>query len=602
MKYKNHKKAFSLVELVLVLGVGTMASFIKFQDMKNEQDLMKASAAGEQIQRIGYAVNNYIALRYDKLSTLTSSSSQSSDPGPRTCSGNTCVISVQTLKNEGILPNSYVDNNSFRSPYSIVIKRTGSSPNYILDALITTSAAWIESGNNPRYDLLGFAMQKAGVDSGMTKSNTKADGYNGNWSELSSSFSNITKPGQLVFRAGYNASLYSAYLRRDGTLPMTGNLDMGNQDIKNAKDITAAGNASFGGKGDFGSNITSGGNITAAGQVIAHNGYGDVITFGGDANNNDYEISLGSPKQLTIYSPSAANYTTVLQVNRNTKIDQRLSTNGLDPNEMPPGFSAGGVRTVDVVATGSFYSILAGTTISEGKFGFYARQDGNVKASGNMTVDGRIKTGEYLEIGSVVTAGTSCSPAGLLGRDSTGQVLSCKGGIWSPEMPVGIPQPWPSATIPAGWLECNGQAFNKSQYPLLAKAYPSGVLPDLRGQFIRGLDNGRGKDSGRTLLSEQRASVVTGTDDNWNSSDIGALHGPSSAYSRDTINVYDYTTGSNGQDPKYYLGLGGSSTGPSLGSSESGNGNIPLVNNGSNGFYGGARPTNTAFMYIVRAL
>jgi len=291
-----------------------------------------------------------------------------------------------------------------------------------------------------------------------------------------------------------------------------------------------------------------------------------------------------------------------LQVNRNTKIDQRLSTNGLDPNEMPPGFSAGGVRTVDVVATGSFYSILAGTTISEGKYGFYARQDGNVKASGNMTVDGRIKTGEYLEIGSVVTAGTSCSPAGLLGRDSTGQVLSCKGGIWSPEMPVGIPQPWPSATIPAGWLECNGQAFNKSQYPLLAKAYPSGVLPDLRGQFIRGLDNGRGKDSGRTLLSEQRASVVTGTDDNWASSDVGALHGPSSAYSRDTINVYDYTTGSNGQDPKYYLGFGGSTTGPSLGSSESGNGNIPLVNNGSNGFYGGARPTNTAFMYIVRAL
>ena len=269
---------------------------------------------------------------------------------------------------------------------------------------------------------------------------------------------------------------------------------------------------------------------------------------------------------------------------------------------MPPGFSAGGVRTVDVVATGSFYSILAGTTISEGKFGFYARQDGNVKASGNMTVDGRIKTGEYLEIGSVVTAGSSCSPAGLLGRDSTGQVLSCKGGIWSPEMPVGIPQPWPSATIPAGWLECNGQAFNKSQYPLLAKAYPSGVLPDLRGQFIRGLDNGRGKDSGRTLLSEQRASVVTGTDDNWASSDVGALHGPSSAYSRDTINVYDYTTGSNGQDPKYYLGFGGSTTGPSLGSSESGNGGIPLVNNGSNGFYGGARPTNTAFMYIVRAL
>ena len=64
--------------------------------MVNEQDLMKASAAGEQIQRIGYAVNNYISLRYDKLSTLTSSSSQSNDPGPRICSGDTCTITIQT--------------------------------------------------------------------------------------------------------------------------------------------------------------------------------------------------------------------------------------------------------------------------------------------------------------------------------------------------------------------------------------------------------------------------------------------------------------------------------------------------------------------------
>ena len=596
------KKGFSLLELTLVLGIGVAVAFIKFQDMKNEQENINADIAGQEIQRIGNAVNNYISLRYDKLSTLSNAAGNGTDPGPRTCSGSICTITYQTLINEGILPSGYVPKNSFSSTdYTIQLKRSGTSPNYVIDGVVLTNAAWVEGGR-VRYDLLGKAMQSAGIDSATTKTTSQMNGFGGTWTLQQSDFSAINKQGLLGFRVGYNASLYSAYLRRDGTLPMTGNLDMGNQDIKNAKDITAAGNASFGGKGDFGSNITSGGNITAAGQVIAHNGYGDVITFGGDANNNDYEISLGSPKQLTIYSPSAANYTTVLQVNRNTKIDQRLSTNGLDPNEMPPGFSAGGVRTVDVVATGSFYSILAGTTISEGKFGFYARQDGNVKASGNMTVDGRIKTGEYLEIGSVVTAGTSCSPAGLLGRDSTGQVLSCKGGIWSPEMPVGIPQPWPSATIPAGWLECNGQAFNKSQYPLLAKAYPSGVLPDLRGQFIRGLDNGRGKDSGRTLLSEQRASVVTGTDDNWASSDVGALHGPSSAYSRDTINVYDYTTGSNGQDPKYYLGFGGSTTGPSLGSSESGNGNIPLVNNGSNGFYGGARPTNTAFMYIVRAL
>ena len=428
MKTIRNKKGFTLIELILALGVGVMASFLKFQDMRNEQDLIKASAAGEQIQRIGYAVNNYISLRYDKLSTLTSSSSQSNDPGPRTCSGDTCTITIQTLKNEGILPNSYVDSNTFKSPYSIVIKRTGSSPNYILDALITTSAAWIESGNNPRYDLLGYAMQKAGIDSGMTKSNTKADGYNGSWSEVSSSFGNITKPGQLAFRAGYNASLYSAYLRRDGTLPMTGNLNMGGKDIYNAKDMTASGNASFGGKGDFGSSITSGGNITAAGQVIAHNGYGDVITLGGDAANNDYEIRLGSGKQLTLYSPSAANYTTVLQVNRNTKIDQRLATNGMDPNDLPSGW-AGGIRTYDVFANGTV-AIKRNGGSSNNDWAFMANNAGEVNASGNITASEKI-TGKFLKASSVVVKGGVCTDIGAISKDAQGVILSCVNGRWA---------------------------------------------------------------------------------------------------------------------------------------------------------------------------
>ena len=474
MKYKNHKKAFSLVELVLVLGVGTMASFIKFQDMKNEQDLMKASAAGEQIQRIGYAVNNYIALRYDKLSTLTSSSSQSSDPGPRTCSGNTCVISVQTLKNEGILPNSYVDNNSFRSPYSIVIKRTGSSPNYILDALITTSAAWIESGNNPRYDLLGFAMQKAGVDSGMTKSNTKADGYNGNWSELSSSFSNITKPGQLVFRAGYNASLYSAFLRRDGTLPMTGNLNMGGQNIDNAKNITASGTGSFAG------NITSGGTITAAKEVIAHNGYGDVIRIGGDTSNNDYEIYLGTAnKPLSLWSsstggsPSDANKNNTLlkvsgaiqsgtinsigEVNANGNITsgkQLIGRNGggdifyigggdandyefrLGSNKPLTLWRAGGLTTEQRFQVWGKQNHIGDFSISgDGNSSGSITASGNiiggyVKSNGNIDASNRVNVGEFINLQKTATVGASCSPNGLLGRQSNGAALSCVNGVW----------------------------------------------------------------------------------------------------------------------------------------------------------------------------
>ncbi|MBF2793012.1 tail fiber protein, partial [Enterobacter asburiae] len=68
-------------------------------------------------------------------------------------------------------------------------------------------------------------------------------------------------------------------------------------------------------------------------------------------------------------------------------------------------------------------------------------------------------------------------------------------------LPVGVPVPWPSATPPTGWLKCNGAAFTAAQYPNLALAYPTLKLPDLRGVFIRGWDDGRGIDSGRTILS-----------------------------------------------------------------------------------------------------
>ncbi|EJD6660434.1 tail fiber protein, partial [Enterobacter cloacae] len=75
-------------------------------------------------------------------------------------------------------------------------------------------------------------------------------------------------------------------------------------------------------------------------------------------------------------------------------------------------------------------------------------------------------------------------------------------------LPVGVPVPWPSATPPAGWLKCNGSSFTAAQYPRLALAYPALKLPDLRGEFIRGWDDGRGVDAGRAILTSQNATSL----------------------------------------------------------------------------------------------
>ncbi|EJC7975672.1 tail fiber protein [Escherichia coli] len=89
-------------------------------------------------------------------------------------------------------------------------------------------------------------------------------------------------------------------------------------------------------------------------------------------------------------------------------------------------------------------------------------------------------------------------------------------------LPVGVPVPWPTATPPAGWLQCNGATFTKEQYPVLARVYPTLRLPDLRGEFIRGWDDGRKVDTGRALLSFQEGTIVSGFDDN-DTGDISSL-------------------------------------------------------------------------------
>lgn len=469
------KKGFSLLELTLVLGVGTMVAFMKFQDMKNEQETIMANAVGQQMKQIGEAVNGYINIRYDKLSTLSNAAGTGTDPGPRTCSGSVCEITYQTLINEGLLPSTYTGTNANKSSYKIILKRDGTSPNYVINGLITTSTAWIEGGKT-RYDLLGNAMQTAGIDSGMTKTTSIASGHSGQWSETSANFNNITSTGQLAFRVGFNSALYSVYLRRDGTLPMTGDLNLDGHNINNVAALNATGNITT--TSDLQARnikatgkIDADGNISAGNWVWAKNGYGDVIGMGGDAYGDDYEINLQSPKRLTIHSPK------VPVADRKSTVVFRV--NG--------AISSGG----DLTASGNI-------TATE-----------NVKGA-TLESTGRATVGEFVQLNGQAEVGKECQSNGLQGRTVDGQILSCVNGVWnfSGEQP-GTIKMWGTSNAPVGWLELNGQAFDKSKNPTLATLYPSGVVPDIRGQFVRAWDHGAGvdSDSGRGVLSTQGDAI-----------------------------------------------------------------------------------------------
>lgn len=68
--------------------------------------------------------------------------------------------------------------------------------------------------------------------------------------------------------------------------------------------------------------------------------------------------------------------------------------------------------------------------------------------------------------------------------------------------PIGSPIPWPSDTIPDGYALMQGQTFDTIQYPKLAIAYPSGIIPDMRGWMIKGKPV-----SDRAVLSQEQDGI-----------------------------------------------------------------------------------------------
>ncbi|ULK08233.1 phage tail protein [Shigella dysenteriae] len=170
---------------------------------------------------------------------------------------------------------------------------------------------------------------------------------------------------------------------------------------------------------------------------------------------------------------------------------------------------------------------------------------------------------ELLGSGFAVEYLSRKNPFGDIKSDGTVQTALENLGLGEGSaLPVGVPVPWPSVTPPTGWLKCNGAAFSAEEYPELAKVYPTNKLPDLRGEFIRGWDDGRGIDSGRTLLSAQDGSIEA--------------HG------------HDYN------------GVIYTSSGPSWANTTAAG---HRAYSGSTSSYGGSetRPRNIAFNYIVRA-
>ncbi|HBM9535548.1 TPA: tail fiber protein [Escherichia coli] len=179
---------------------------------------------------------------------------------------------------------------------------------------------------------------------------------------------------------------------------------------------------------------------------------------------------------------------------------------------------------------------------------------------------------------AALTALTSVGRA-ILSKPSIQSVLNYLGLGEGSALPVGVPVPWPLETPPTGWLKCNGAAFSSEMYPKLAKAYPTNKLPDLRGEFIRGWDDGRGVDAGRQLLSSQGDAIrnIEGFADGGIGMSFDAIRGAFYDAGTRSARMPNNTTDIGKTDD---LGFDASRV-------------VPTANEN--------RPRNIAFNYIVRA-
>ncbi len=162
-------------------------------------------------------------------------------------------------------------------------------------------------------------------------------------------------------------------------------------------------------------------------------------------------------------------------------------------------------------------------------------------------------------------------------------------------LPIGCPQPFAGTTAPTGWIIAMGQAFDTAAYPELAKVFTNGLLPDLRGVFLRGLDLGRGFDVGRGLLSYQSDKLFEHSHNLnrcWSKSSGGADEvGTGTGILNSEAQNVDYTTYTQPGFPNAPFGL-------AVSTGSGGNGffsDAVAVNGGAD-----SAPKNVSFVYILR--
>lgn len=282
--FSKQQGAALLLELAIVAIITTFMIASQINDVKNKAVEAQFSAQGDLMNALKGAVSTYIANNYSALVNGTAVAGVANAYAP----------TVAELQNPAVsnLPPGFNANSLLGPAYVVQIAKSPAActpPACDITGMAYLNGAVIDSSNG-RVDgaRLGIALSQIGGDGALSDSMDPA-----NVRGIGGAFT-IANPagsvaGVLAVRTGYGSSAFSQFLRRDGSLPMTGALNMG------SKDIISGGGATFQG----GSNAKSV-NVGAA-------------TFYGDSSNS----AIRQPGGLYIQHQdgSAADISSVGNVN-----------------------------------------------------------------------------------------------------------------------------------------------------------------------------------------------------------------------------------------------------------------------------------------------
>ncbi|MEF7892355.1 tail fiber protein [Escherichia coli] len=277
------------------------------------------------------------------------------------------------------------------------------------------------------------------------------------------------------------------------------------------------------------------GGLTAAGEIISKSANGLRIAYGNygffirnDGSNTYFMLtdsgnSLGTYNRLRPLIINNANGAVTIGNGLNVTggINGSLNGNAATATKLQTARKISGVPfdgSTDITLTAAHVAAFARRTTDT-----YADADGGVPWNAESGAYNVTRSGDSYILVNFYTGVGSCRTLQMKAHYRNGGLFyrSSRDGYgfeedWAevytsknlpPESyPVGAPIPWPSDTVPSGYALMQGQTFDKSAYPKLAAAYPSGVIPDMRGWTIKGKPA-----SGRAVLSQEQDGIKSHT-------------------------------------------------------------------------------------------